>query len=135
MKDVSRLDCTCLLGTLCFLGWGMLRRRGRCLKLVRASHSICKKNRICQWVKIKIYLLYFVNNFTLTSIRTDRVGGLRNCGQLPAIVRFVDGPCQSELFKKKRVRRLIKFPFDIQTTEFAHCLIWHTIVAYSWEWL
>ena len=41
-------------------------------------------------------------NFTLTSIRTDRVGGLRNCGQLPTIVRFVDGPCQSELLKKKR---------------------------------
>ena len=32
---------------------------------------------------------------------TDRVGGLWNGGQLPTIVRFVDGPCQSELLNKK----------------------------------
>ena len=67
-------------------------------------------------------------NFTLTSIRTDRVGGLWNCGQLPTIVRFVDGPCQSELLKKKEGEEVDKifdllFPFDIQATEFAHCLI------------
>ena len=32
---------------------------------------------------------------------TDRVGGLWNGGQLPTIVRFVDGPCQSELLRKE----------------------------------
>ena len=41
-----------------------------------------------------MYLLIFGKLF---GTRTDRVGGLRNGGQLPAIVRFVDGPHQSEL--------------------------------------
>ena len=62
-------------------------------------------------------------NFTLTSIRTDRVGGLRNCGQLPTIVRFVDCPCQSELLNKKEGEGGLLFPFDIHSTELAHRLI------------
>ena len=32
---------------------------------------------------------------------TDRVGGLRNGGQLPTIDRFVYSPCQSELLEKR----------------------------------
>ena len=41
-----------------------------------------------------MYLLIFG---MLCGTRTDRVVGLRNCGQLPTIGRFVDGPRQSEL--------------------------------------
>ena len=41
-----------------------------------------------------MYLLIFGK---LCGTRTDRVGGLWDCGQLPTMGRFVDDPRQSEL--------------------------------------
>ena len=62
-------DCMRLLGVLCFRGRGLARRRGRCLKLVRASQSICYSTANIIYIK-NIYvqfhkLLYFHQELTM----------------------------------------------------------------------
>ena len=52
---------------------------------------------------------------------TDRVGGLRNGGQLPTIVRFVDGPRQSELLEKRE---------NLVSIQYVVCFLmkWYTVL-------